>query len=216
MKTCTHLLVNKDPEAQDLSKMGLRTNVKVFLFLRIIEGIASLSLGIFHYIAFNDKTEPTQRQLFFGLVYFGFFSISIFGACRMFKKIIKLKLEAVTTTLGYISFLTAAIVSMFNAENDPHLFFYKESEEDDHPYFRFCMIQCLMSFAVQFLFLLHLKFIVCLIKSQPSDDLSTASSTFEDEDIARPFRLYFFPGLICNRILNSLKESYTKIRSYFN
>lgn len=190
--------------------MRLKSSVKVFLFLRVIEGLLSLACALFHYISFNNKSEPTGRQLPFGLLYFGFFSAALFAISRLVRGILKVKLEVVTVGLGFILFLIAAIFSMSNAEKDPHLKNFQDGEESQHPYHRKCLYQSLVSHATSLIFLMHLKFVVCLMKSQISEVASTASSATE-EDNETIYRLYFFPGKIWNKAIKSVKECRRKV-----
>lgn len=186
--------------------MGSQSNLKVFIFLRVIEGLISLFCGICHIFGFADPNEPTTHQAIFLIPFFGFIFVSMFGVYKLSKGISSLKLEAACSSVGFISFNFTSIMSMVNIENDKHLWNMLDREEIAHPYFLFNRCQSIASLVNALLLLMHLIFIIDFIMFQP-DDLSMASVNDEDEfKSCNPMRLFFFPVKIWITVKKQFKE----------
>lgn len=173
--------------------MGLKSNLKVFCFFHVVEGLISLAIAFFHIFTFTDPNEPTTLQPLYLIVFFGFVLVSAFGVFKIARKELKFNVDAFLSLCGFMSFLFVSIASMADAENDPHLIYLTDDEEADHLYFGYNRYQSVASLANSLMFLLHCTFAVDLMLTQPKDDLSVASDSSEEEiHSEKPLKLYFF------------------------
>lgn len=192
-------------------KMGANSNLKVFVLLHVLEGLASLSCGIIHTVGFGDSNEPTTHQMIFLVPFFGFFAVSFIEVYKLLREISSRKREAVSSTVGFIVFNFTSMMSMINIENDRHLWNMTDQEENNHPYFVFNRLQSIGSLFNAMLLLLRLTFVIDLFVHEPSEDARLASEIDGDGLKAdKPLRLYFFP----NKVWIEIKKQFKKLENY--
>lgn len=173
--------------------MDLNQNLKVSIFLRAAEGLLSVICGVIHVVGFMDPSEPTSHQAPFLITYFGAAALSTFEIFKLTKGKLNWKEEVITSSLVAIMFLATSIWSMINAENDPHLWQFTDSQEFVHGYFQVNLHQSIVSLVTSLLLLMHALFALDFIMTQPRDDVSFVSENDEEEIASeKPLRLHFF------------------------
>lgn len=185
--------------------MGSKSNLKVFCFLHVVEGLISLALLLFHIFGFLFivPNEPTGVQPIFLIIFCAFLLVPAFGVFKISKKKLNLKVDAGSSIAGTFTFIFLSILSMNDVENDPHMTYLTDDEESVHPYFRvnrFQSVSCLVNGLV---FFLHATFAIDFIRTKPKDDLSVASDSSEED--VKPLILHFFFEDIVSDVKNVCK-----------
>jgi amino acid transporter len=188
--------------------MGLKSNLKVFCFLHVVEALISFTLGFYHIFSFMDPNEPTTTQQPLVLIcFFGFVFVSAFGVFKIARKSLNFKVDAVLSLCGFLVFIFISISSMADVEHDRHLVKFTDIQESMHPYFRNNRTQSVISLVNSLIFFMHCTFAFDFINTQPKDDLSVASETSEEEiESDKPLRLHFFFENIGKGIVNKFKN----------
>lgn len=151
--------------------MGLKSNIKVFITLRAAEGIVSFVCCLIHIVGFLDHVEPLGHELLFCGSYFGYIFVSCFAIVGLTREHIMYLEESISSCCGFALFLVTSLLSMANAEQDIHLMYLTDAEENNHRFFSINRMQSIASLAGALTFLMHSVFAMDLliIKSASSN-----------------------------------------------
>lgn len=170
----------------------------VWFLFKVVEGILGAICLVSHIISLHDELEPMPHVVFYCGTFFGFTLLSVVsGTAILMKRKVKCAIDVFVTSLGAISYITAAILSMYHAEIDFHLMYLSDFEEPLHPFFRNCKRQSISALACGFVYLLNCVFVidVIMITKKTADDS-------ENAEAKEPIKLYF----VCESLHRKLLE----------